>query len=162
MYKETIKFEDIEGNEVERDFYFRLTKMELVELLAGYEVMGGYMSFLAETARKNQIGPLIDLIHMVITKSYGVPSENKLSLIKNQELVQEFVGSDAYDKFVLGMLNDPDKFSKFFVAIAPKDSREDLEKALKQDTPENTQEAYKAIVEMKKEIEDAEQNKDEK
>ena len=87
MYKETIKFEDIEGNEVERDFYFRLTKMELVELLAGYEVMGGYMSFLAETARKNQVGPLIDLIHMVITKSYGVPSENKLSLIKNQELV---------------------------------------------------------------------------
>ena len=149
MYKETIKFEDIEGNEVEREFYFRLTKMELVEILAAYEVQGGFLEVLAEATRKNRVGPMLDLMHMVIIKSYGVPSESKLGLIKDEALIKEFVGSEAYDQFFLSMVNDQEKFSKFFLAISPKEAREDLEKAFKEEVPKNTKQAYETIQQMK-------------
>lgn len=35
MLRKTIKFEDFEGNEVEKAFYFNLTKAEILEMELG-------------------------------------------------------------------------------------------------------------------------------
>lgn len=119
MLKKTITYEDYNGNERTEDFYFNLTKAELMEMELG--VSGGF----AESVKRiidAQDGPsIIKIFKDLVLKAYGVKSTDGKRFIKSQEVTDEFVQTEAYSQLFMELATDADKASEFINGIIPKD-----------------------------------------
>lgn len=120
MLKKTITFKDLDGNDVTEDFYFNLSKAELAELELSRQ--GGLTAYLATLTKDSTNGPeIIETFKTLITMTVGRRSEDGRRFIKNQEITDEFLQSDAYSEFFMELITDPDASETFARGIMPKD-----------------------------------------
>lgn len=118
MIKETISYEDIDGNSKTMDAYFHLTMREMRQLLK--DGIGEKLD--AVTSGKASPDEMFDLIDILIKTSFGkrIESNGEARFVKDPELTEEFMNSDAYDS-LLGKLMSDDKFAtRFFTGLVPK------------------------------------------
>lgn len=117
MLKKTITYVDYDGNKRTEDFYFNLSKAELLEMEMITE--GGY----AEMIRKiidAQDGPrLVKLFKEVVFKSYGVKSDDGRRFIKSEELSEAFSQTEAYSDLYMKLATDAKEASEFVNGIMP-------------------------------------------
>lgn len=118
MIKETISYEDIDGNSKTMDVYFHLTMREMRQLLKD----GIQDKLEAVTSGKASTDDMFDLIDDLIKASYGkrIEDNGEAHFVKKPELTESFMQSDAYDS-LLGKLMSDDKFAtRFFTGLVPK------------------------------------------
>lgn len=118
MIKETISYEDIDGNSKTMDAYFHLTMREMRQLLKD----GIQEKLDAVTSGKASTDTMFDLIDVLIKTSFGkrVESNGEARFVKDPELTEAFMNSDAYDS-LLGKLMSDDQFAtRFFTGLVPK------------------------------------------
>lgn len=127
MIKKTVKFEDFMGNEVEEDFYFNLTKAELLELetkdaLIDEEgsISGGLSETLEKLTKSNRAGDIISMFQQILKWSYGVRSEDGRRFVKSEELWTEFTQSNAYSELLMLLAGDANEAASFVQGILPK------------------------------------------
>jgi len=124
MIKKTITYTDYNGKERTEDFYFNLTKAELVELEMS---TSGGISSMIETLIKTENGEkIIELFKKVIEKSYGVKTPDGRRFMKSKDLFLEFSETPAYDILFMELSQDAKSASAFMNGITP---------ALPQETP---------------------------
>lgn len=138
MLKKTIKYTDFNDDEVEEDYYFHLSKAELVEL--EMSVDGGLSESLkklvtaaseegdseeevTETGRR-----IVAEFKKIILGSYGQRSGDGKRFIKNQELRDEFESSEAYSTLFMELMTDMDAAIEFINGIIPKGLAEEAAK----------------------------------
>ena len=117
MLKKTITYTDYNGVEKTEDFYFNLSKAEIMEMeLSTY---GG----LAEMIKRiidAQDGPaIIKVFKELILKAYGVKSPDGKRFIKSEELFTEFSQTEAYSNLFMELSTDADAASEFIKGIMP-------------------------------------------
>ena len=117
MLKKTITYTDYTGVEKTEDFYFNLSKAEIMEMeLSTY---GG----LAEMIKRiidAQDGPaIIKVFKELILKAYGVKSPDGKRFIKSEELLTEFSQTEAYSNLFMELSTDADAASGFIKGIMP-------------------------------------------
>lgn len=118
MYKKTLKFTDYDGNQVEKEYYFNLNKAELLELSAEHpEGLEAYWQKLINTQATKEV---FAEIKTLIVMSVGKKSPDGLRFIKNDEIMHEFVESEAYPTLLCELLTNKDSAEAFFNNIAPK------------------------------------------
>ena len=118
MLKKTIKYTDYDGNEREEDFYFNLSKAEITEIELSKE---GGMSEYIKKISATQNGPeLIKLFKDIIIKSYGEKSLDGKRFIKNKELTEAFIQTEAYSELFIELASNADEAVKFINGIMPK------------------------------------------
>ena len=117
MLKKTIKYKDFNGEEVEEDYYFHLTKAELVELEMSHE--GGLAESLKKIVASEDGKQIIAEFKNIILNAYGQRSENGRFFKKTQELQDEFASSEAYSALFMELVTDADAASEFVVGIIP-------------------------------------------
>ena len=118
MLKKTIKYTDYDGNEREEDFYFNLSKAEITEMELSKE---GGMSEYIKKISATQNGPeLIKLFKDIIIKSYGEKSLDGKRFIKNTELTEAFIQTEAYSELFIELASNADEAAKFINGIMPK------------------------------------------
>lgn len=118
MIKETISYEDIDGNSKTMDAYFHLTMREMRQLLKD----GIQEKLEAVTSGKASPEEMFDLIDELIETSYGKRTEvdGEAHFVKNPEATKIFMESEAYDS-LLGKLMSDDQFAtRFFTGLVPK------------------------------------------
>ena len=117
MIKKTITYTDYNGVERSEDFYFNLSKAELMEMELG--TTGG----LAETIEKitaAQDGPsIIKHFKNIILKAYGVKSDDAKRYIKSDEISKAFSETEAYSILFMELATDPDEAAKFVAGVIP-------------------------------------------
>lgn len=150
MYKKNITYTDFNGDERTDAFYFNLSDAEILELQVGY---GGDMSrIMSNMLEKRDAKGLLGIITDLIRTSYGEKSSDGKRFMKNQEVKDSFVTTDAYSKLVLELLNDKKEFEKFMTNVIPAAKREALNEALlKREQALAEEPAENKVVEMKKE-----------
>jgi len=117
MLKKTITFHDLEGNEVTDDFYFNLTKAELLELELSEE--GGFAENIQEIAKSNDGKKIIETFKEIIRRSYGVKSEDGRRFIKSPELFEEFSQTDAFSELFMQLATDASAGASFVNGVVP-------------------------------------------
>lgn len=118
MLKKIIKYEDYNGNEREDVRYFNITETELIKMSALYEKP---LSEKMEEAVKNKDNKLIlNIFEDILLKSYGVKSEDGTRFIKNKELTDEFIQSEAYNKLFVELATNTDELLSFIINVLPK------------------------------------------
>lgn len=124
MIKKTIKYVDFKGNEREEDFFFNLSKPELMEM--ELTTKGGMSDYLEKIVKAQSKEELIKWFKIIILKAYGEKSEDGRRFIKSDELSTAFSQTGAYEKLYMELVTDEDKAADFINAIVPEFSEEEL------------------------------------
>ena len=124
MFKETITYEDYNGNEQTEDIYFNLTKSELTEM--EMTMYGGALSkHLEKVTQSEDNTELFKLFKFFVLKAYGQKSEDGRRFIKSDELAAEFEQTAVYDALFYKYCSDADAAIRFFKNIIPADLRDE-------------------------------------
>lgn len=117
MIKQSIKYDDYHGNEVTEDFYFNLTKLEIMEMEISFE--GGLQKHIEKLTETNSGVEVYHLFKDIIMKSYGKKSDDGRRFIKNEELTTDFEQSPALAELIFGFLSDSQDAAQFIQGILP-------------------------------------------
>jgi hypothetical protein len=126
MLKKTITYEDFNGDEISEDFFFHLSKAELIELELSYK--GGLSGALKRIIEAEDGKTLIAEFKNIILNSYGKKSEDGKRFIKNQTLRDEFESSEAYSVLFMDLLTNTDAAAEFVNGVIPKNLVEEATK----------------------------------
>lgn len=117
MLKKTITYTDY--NEVERkeDFYFNLTKAEIMEM--EMSTSGGLTEMINRIVAAQDAPAIIKIFKELVLKAYGVKSPDGKRFIKSDELATEFAQTEAYSQLFMELATDADAASAFVNGIVP-------------------------------------------
>jgi hypothetical protein len=117
MLKKTIKYTDFNGNERVEDFYFNLTKAEVAEMELSTE--GGLANMINKITSTQDSKKVIEVFKDLILRSYGEKSPDGRRFIKNQELRDAFVQTEAYSELFMELGSNDVEAEKFVTGIIP-------------------------------------------
>ena len=132
MHKETLTYEDFDGNQRTEDFYFNLTEAELTEM--EMSLNGGLSQLLEKIIKEDDRKEIIKYFKKIVLESYGVKSLDGRSFMKSEDIRNEFASTKAYSDIFMKFASDDVAASTFINNIIPK-SRELKEVAKKADLP---------------------------
>ena len=124
MLKKTIKYEDFNGDEVEEELWFHLSKAELVELEMSHE--GGFVESMQRIVDAQDNKAIITEFKKIILLSYGQKSMDGRRFIKNQPAREEFESSAAYSELFMELVTNTDSAIEFMNGIIPAGLAEDV------------------------------------
>lgn len=119
MLKKTITYEDFNGETVSEDFFFHLSKAELIELEMSHK--GGLSAALQRIVESEDGKGIIAEFKNIILSSYGKKSEDGKRFIKNQQLREEFESSEAYSELFMELVTNTDSAIEFVNGVVPTD-----------------------------------------
>lgn len=117
MYGKKMKYVNYNGEERERKFYFNLNKAELLEM--ELSTNGGYETYINRIIETRDQAELIRIFKDLILRSYGVKSDDGERFIKNQQLIDEFVQTEAYSDLFMELATDAAAATEFVNGIIP-------------------------------------------
>ena len=128
MLKKTITYTDYNGVEKKEDFYFNLTKAEVVEM--ELTTTGGLAETITKIVDAKDIPAIVKIFKDLILKAYGEKSADGKRFVNSKELSEAFAQTEAYSELFMELATDADAAAKFVNGITPVEIPADqLEKA---------------------------------
>lgn len=119
MLKRTITYEDYNGNTRKEDFYFNLSKAELMRLQLG--TVGGFSEMMQRMIDAQDAPSIMNEIEKIILSSYGEKSPDGKRFIKSKEISDAFSQTEAYSQLFMELVTDDKKAAEFVVGLVPSD-----------------------------------------
>ena len=126
MLKKTITYEDFNGEKVSEDFFFHLSKAELVELELSHQ--GGLSESLQKIIADEDGKSIIAEFKNIILSAYGKRSEDGKRFVKNATVREEFESSEAYSALFMELVTNADTAVEFINGIIPTNLGEEAAK----------------------------------
>lgn len=144
MLVKKIKYKDFKGVEREDEFYFNMSKAEVLKWLT---TNGNYTldRVLEKLIKTENVRNLVDEFDYLITESYGEVSLDGIQFMKSPEIKAKFVQSNAYSELFMELVSDAKKAAEFFNGIMPDDLTEAIQKAVSEN-PDGVPDALKDYV----------------
>ena len=114
MLKKTITYKNHDGSDETDDFYFNLTKMEVIEI--------NLMDDLRAVGKSKDPKRIIPTMKRIVRHSVGQKIGDRF--VKSEEFADAFIASDAYSELfveIFGSDNAELKMTEFVKAIIPQD-----------------------------------------
>lgn len=127
MLKRTITYPDFDGNMITEDFWFHLSKAEIVEFEASSK--DGMTKILKKAMVNEDQSVIIPITKDIILRSVGEKSLDGKRFIKNQEIRDAFYQTEAYSQLFMELMTDPTAAQAFVMGIMPANLRPSLEEA---------------------------------
>lgn len=121
MIKKSITYTDFDDNERTEDFYFNLSKSELMEM--DFSQIGGMDKMIKAIVNAQDTKRIIELFKEIILRSYGEKSLDGKQFIKvrdGHKLADEFAQTAAYDELFMELATDDKAAAEFINGIIPK------------------------------------------
>lgn len=130
MLKKTIKYTDFNGTEREEDFFFNLSKAEIMDMEMGS--IGGLAEMIATLIKSQNMPEIIKIFKDIIIKSCGIKSLDGKRFIKTDEngrsVGLNFSETEAFSNLYMELIGDSKKAAEFVNGIIPSDLEVDEEK----------------------------------
>jgi hypothetical protein len=126
VLKKTVTYKDFNDEEVTEDLYFHFSKAELVEL--EMREKGGLSNALQRIIDAEDGKSIMAEMKNIIVSAYGKRSGDGRRFIKNDQLREEFLSSEAYSTFFMELLTDATAASAFVNGVIPPDLAADAAK----------------------------------
>lgn len=118
MLKKTITYVDYNGVERTEDFYFNLSKAEVMEMELG--TTGGLGEMINSIVAAKDAPAMISIFKKLVLKAYGVKSPDGKRFMKSEEISNEFAQTEAYSDLFMELASNADEATKFVNGIIPK------------------------------------------
>lgn len=119
MIKKTITYTDYDGHERTEDFYFNLSKAELMEM--ELSVTGGFTQMIDRIIKAEDVPAIAKVFKELLLKSYGQKSNDGKRFIKSPELTEEFSQTEAYSELYMELATNTEAATAFVNGLAPAD-----------------------------------------
>lgn len=128
MYIKTIKYPNMfDGHMIEEDFYFNLSKREIVNLQ--YSRPEGFDAYLKKIMAEKDAKAIFEFFTELIRLSVGQRSEDGRRFVKSPQFTEDFMLSNAGDEFLFELLDNNDTANEFVRGIMPASLIEEIDKA---------------------------------
>lgn len=117
MLKKTIAYTDYNGVERKEDFYFNLSKAEIMEMELG--TAGGFAEMIQKIIDAQDGPTIVKIFKDLVLKAYGEKSADGKRFIKSEELSKEFEQTEAYSNLFMELATDANAASDFVNGIIP-------------------------------------------
>lgn len=129
MLKKTITYNDYNDVERTEDFYFNLSKAEIMEMEMG--TTGGLAEMINKIVQTQDAPAIIKVFKDLILKAYGERSaDGKRFEKKNGALAEAFAETEAYSQLFMELATDADAAARFVNGIIPRDMQQEVQKQL--------------------------------
>lgn len=136
MLKKTIAYTDYNGVERKEDFYFNLSKAEILEMEMG--TVGGLANMIRKIMAAQDTPTLVKLFKDLVLKAYGEKSDDGKRFMKTNDagvpLSRAFSETEAYSILYMELATDDKAAAEFVNGIIPSDLAKEL---AKQELPNN-------------------------
>lgn len=146
MIKQTVTYTDFNGVKQTEDFYFNLSKAELIDMLIDEENVVEELQRLTET---NDAKEALKWFRKLVRMSIGRRSEDGKRFHKNAEILADFEETEAYSEFLFSLVSDPSKGGEFINGLLPSDILASAQMEIEKGKFENSSEAIRALSEQK-------------
>lgn len=119
MLKKTITYTDYNGSERTEDFYFNLSKAEVMEM--EMSTSGGLAEMITRIVAAQDAPAIIKIFKDLVLKAYGEKSPDGKRFIKSEEIATAFSQTEAYSQLFMELATDADAAAAFVNGIVPKD-----------------------------------------
>lgn len=123
MFKKTISFEDFNGNQKKHDFYFHISKAELLEMASAGDAM---QKRLQRIIAAKDGSAILQEFRDLIKLSVGVRSEDGQRFIKDEAAQSTLFDSPAFDELLMELATDAHASAEFVKELIP----EKMQKAM--------------------------------
>lgn len=124
MLKKTITYTDFNEMERTQDFYFNLTKIELMKMEASVD--GGLAEKLKRISAAQDGVAIMEVMEDLIRRSFGVKTADG-GFVKRPEDLAAFVSTEAYSNLFMELVTDADAAVNFVKGILPADLRNQIQ-----------------------------------
>lgn len=129
MFKKTINFKDLDGNDVVQDFYFGFNETELSVMEASQK--GGLISFANKITNEKDGEKVMKMFEQLILGAYGEKSADNIHFIKedpidHHKLADDFKQTDAYNQLFMEIANKDGAAEEFFNGIIPASMKKEI------------------------------------
>lgn len=118
MFKKTVTYTDFNDVERTEDFYFNLTKAEVLEMQLG--TAGGFSEMIQRIIDAKDTPQLIKVFKDLVLKAYGEKSLDGKRFIKSPEIAEAFAQTNAYSEIFMELATNDKEASAFVNGITPK------------------------------------------
>ena len=125
MIKKTITYTDYDGNNRTEDFYFNLSKPELMEM--DFSATGGMEKMIKRIVDAQDTKRIIEVFKDIILKSYGEKSADGKRFIKSKELSEGFSQTEAYSELFMELATNDKAAADFINGVIPKSLAAEIE-----------------------------------
>lgn len=119
MIKKTIEYTDFNNDVRIEDFYFNLTKDELVQL--GVKYPGGLEKKINDLIKTDDAQEVYDIFRTIVLESYGEKSDDGKRFIKSKEMATAFSQTNAFSELIMELISDSEYGAKFIEGLLPED-----------------------------------------
>lgn len=116
MYKITKKYTDFNGVEKEEDFYFNLSKADILKMELSED--GGMDKRLTRLVKTQDMKEAIKVFEGLLLMAYGVKTDDG-RFVKSAEARDRFMSSAAYSEIYFDLATNPDEAQKFIENVIP-------------------------------------------
>jgi len=117
MLKKTMTYTDFNDNKRTEDFYFNLTKAEIMEMEMGET--GGMSKLLERIVAEQDSKKIIEHFKSIILKSYGEKSLDGKYFTKSKELSDAFSQTNAFNDLAVELYTNAEAAATFINAVIP-------------------------------------------
>lgn len=128
MLKKTITYKDYNDVERTEDFYFNMTKTEIMEMEMG--TAGGFSELLVRVVAAKDTPTLIKIWKDFILKAYGERSLDGRQFVKSEAISTAFSQTEAYSQLFMELATDADAAAKFINGVVPADMAKQIPAAI--------------------------------
>lgn len=126
MIKKTIKYVDFNLRETTQDYYFHLSKVDMVEL----SIDGKFEEKIKRAAATNDRLTIFREFKRLISMSVGMRSEDGSNFIRTEAFTNAFLSSPAFDELIMELFMSEDQGTAFIKGLLPANMQKDMEKEL--------------------------------
>ena len=124
MLKKTMTYTDYNGVERTEDFYFNLSKAEIMEMELG--TAGGLAEMIKRIVDAQDAPAIIKVFKDLVLRAYGEKSLDGKRFMKSEESKIAFSQTEAYSMLFMELATDADAASAFVNGIVPADMSKQL------------------------------------
>lgn len=117
MLKKTITYRDYNDVERSEDYYFNISRAELV--LMENSRAGGMKAYYERIVQAKDDVAVMECFKELLHMSIGVKSDDGKRFIKSEEIATAFEQSEAYSELLMELFSDPDVALDFMAKIMP-------------------------------------------
>lgn len=131
MLKKTITFTDYNGTERKEDFFFHLSKADILEWVSSTD--GDYTidEYLKRIYKEHNGKKIMETFKDLIYRSYGEKSLDGRQFIRTEEVKRKFMETEAYSVLFTELVTDAKKAAAFFNGIIPPDLAKEISEIVK-------------------------------
>ena len=122
MLKKTITYSDYNGVERTEDFYFNLSKAEVMEM--EMSTSGGLAEMITRVVSAQDTPSIVKIFKDLVLKAYGVKSPDGRRFMKSEELATEFSQTEAYSILFMELATDAKAAADFVNGVIPNENKE--------------------------------------